>query len=321
VPLDGTPPMGVPRTVARRGDTGPVRAPRRRRRRGPIALLVIVTLAAVLATAGWYYGIGPGSDVSTPSLLHLTVAKAKVKAADAGLSVRVAARAFDEVSPVGTVVDTEPKPFDMVDKNGTVGLILSKGPERHAVPALTGQTADVAGQSLAADHLKVGDPVEAYSDDVAPGAVVKTVPPEGTQLKRDAPVQLVISKGVEPVDVPDVAGKSLDDAKSALKEAGLRGKMVDERYDDQVADGDVISQSPKDGKAPKDSVVALVVSKGPPLVDVPDVVGRAIGDAVATLRAAGFRVTAFGPGFGTVRGQNPRGGQAPKGSTIRLAYI
>ncbi|MEA2360583.1 MAG: eukaryotic-like serine/threonine-protein kinase, partial [Solirubrobacteraceae bacterium] len=51
VPLGSTPPMGVPRTVARRGDTGPVRAPRARRRRGPIALLVIVVLAAALAGA------------------------------------------------------------------------------------------------------------------------------------------------------------------------------------------------------------------------------------------------------------------------------
>jgi hypothetical protein len=46
-----------------------------------------------------------------------------------------------------------------------------------------------------------------------------------------------------------------------------------------------------------------------------------IGDAIARLHSAGFRTSAFGPGFGTVRAQNPRGGQAPKGSTIRLAYL
>ena len=94
VPVDSTPPMGV-RTVARRGDTGPVRAPRERRRRGPIALLLILILAAALAGAGWYYGLGPGSDIPTPSLLKLTEAQAKAKAAQVDLSVKVVSHAFE----------------------------------------------------------------------------------------------------------------------------------------------------------------------------------------------------------------------------------
>jgi eukaryotic-like serine/threonine-protein kinase len=322
VPVGGTPPMGVPRTVARRGDTGPVRAPRRRRRRrGPIALLIIIVLAAALAATGWYYGLGPGSDVTTPSLLKLTSAQAQARAAEAGLSVKVVSRAFDEVVPVGAVVGTDPKPNSGIGKHGQIGLTLSKGPERHDVPLLTGKTAVVAGQILAQSHLKVGVPTQAYSDTIDAGSVIETVPPDGTPLKRDDAVALVISKGVEPVDVPDVTRKSLGDAKSTLQDAGLRGQVADRAYDDQVAQGDVISQAPKDGQAAKDSVVALVVSKGPPLVAVPDVVGLSIGDAIARLHSAGFRTSAFGPGFGTVRGQNPRGGVAPKGSTVRIVYL
>jgi beta-lactam-binding protein with PASTA domain len=247
--------------------------------------------------------------------------QAKDKAARADLSVKVVSPAFDEVVPVGAVVATDPKPNTGIDKNGQIGLTLSKGPERHDVPLLTGKTPDAAAQILEDNHLKVGVPSEAYSDDVAKGLVVETVPPDGTPLKRDAEVALVISKGAEPVDVPDITGKSLDDAKAALKEAGLRGKVAERAYDDQVADGDVISQAPKDGQADKDSVVTLVVSKGPPLVAVPDVVGLSVGDAIARLHAAGFKTSAFGPGFGTVRGQNPRGGTAPKGSTIRIVYL
>jgi eukaryotic-like serine/threonine-protein kinase len=321
VPVGGTPPMGVARTVARRGDTGPVRVRRQRRRRGPIALLIIVVLAAALAGAGWYYGLGPGSDVSTPSLLKLTLAQAQDRAAQADLSVKVVSHAFDEVIPLGAVVATDPRPNAGINKNGQIGLTLSNGPERHDVPLLTGKTADQAAQILQDNHLKVGVPSAAFSDVVAQGLVVETVPPDGTPLKRDAAVALVLSKGAEPVDVPDVTGKSLDDARTALTDAGLRGKVADKQYDDQIAAGDVISQTPKDGQAPKDSVVTLVVSKGPPLVAVPDVVGMSIGDAIARLHSAGFRTSAFGPGFGTVRGQNPRGGVAPKGSTVRIVYL
>ena len=189
------------------------------------------------------------------------------------------------------------------------------------MPALTGKTADEATQILTDNHLTVGAPTEAYSDTVAPGSVIETVPPEGTPLKRDASVALVISKGVEPVAVPDVTSKSLADAKTALKDAGLRGKVSEEKYDDQVAAGDVISQAPKDGPAPKGSAVQLVVSKGPPLVDVPDVVGRSVGDATAILQNAGFHVRAAGFGNGTVFRQSPSGGQAPKGSTVTLFYL
>ena len=320
VPVNGTPPMGV-RTAARRGDTGPVRAPRKRRRRGPIALLLILILAAALAGAGWYYGLGPGSDIPTPSLLKLTEAQAKAKAAQVDLSVKVVSHAFSEVDPVGTVVETDPAPGDDISKNGQIGLTLSKGPERYDVPDVSGKTEEEAGQTLEANHFVVGEPTRAYDEKIPLGSVIATDPVAGTSLAPKTAVSLVISKGVQPVDVPDVTGQSLDDAKASLKEAGLRGKVADERYDDQVAAGDVISQSPKDGQAPRDSAVQLVVSKGPPLVDVPDVVGMSIGDAIARLHSAGFRTSAFGPGFGTVRAQNPRGGQAPKGSTIRLAYL
>jgi serine/threonine-protein kinase len=321
VPLGSTPPMGVSRTVARRGDTGPIRAPRARRRRGPIVLLVIIVLAAALGGAGWYYGLGPGANVKTPSLLTLTYKQAKLKAANADLSVKVVGHAFDESIAPGSVVGTDPGPGDDINKNGQIGLTLSKGQERYDVPDLTKKTEAQAGQILEDNHLVVGEPTREYNDAVKLGSVIATDPIAGTPLPPGTAVSLVVSKGVQPVDVPDVTGKSLDDAKSALKDAGLRAKVTQQKYDEQVNAGDVISQSPKDGQAPRDSVVQLVISRGPPLVDVPDVVGMSIDDAIAKLHAAGFQTSAFGPGFGTVRGQNPRGGQAPKGSTVRIVYL
>jgi len=177
--VNGTPPMGV-RTAARRGDTGPVRAPRKRRRRGPIALLLILILAAALAGAGWYYGLGPGSDIPTPSLLKLTEAQAKAKAAQVDLSVKVVSHAFSEVDPVGTVVDTDPAPGDDISKNGQIGLTLSKGPERYDVPTLTNKTEEEAGQILEDNHLVVGEPTRVYDDTVKEGLVITTDPPPGT---------------------------------------------------------------------------------------------------------------------------------------------
>jgi beta-lactam-binding protein with PASTA domain len=235
--------------------------------------------------------------------------------------VKVIARAFDESIPVGSVVTTNPGPGDDINKNGQIGLTLSIGPARYDVPTLTGKTEAEAGQILEDNHLVVGEATRVYNDTVKEGFVITSDPAPGTSLQRDTAVSLVVSKGAQPVDVPDVTGKSLDDAKTALKDAGLRGKVTQEKYDEQVTAGDVISQSPKNGQARKDSVVQLVVSKGPPLVSVPDVVGRSIGDARSILESAGFHVRAFGPGVGSVFRQSPSGGQAPKGSTITLFYL
>ena len=93
------------------------------------------------------------------------------------------------------------------------------------------------------------------------------------------------------------------------------------RYDENTDKDHVISQSPAGGQAPRGSTVALVVSKGPPLVDVPDTLGMSIDRATTVLQQAGFKVRAFGPGSGTVFTQSPRHGQAPKGSTVTLFYI
>ncbi|MGZ4632727.1 MAG: Stk1 family PASTA domain-containing Ser/Thr kinase [Actinomycetes bacterium] len=321
VPRGGTPPMGLPVTAPRRGETTgkvPRTSPRRR---GPLALLLVLLLAAGLSFAAWFYAAGPGATVTVPSLLGKTRSAAQARATAAGLSTKVSGYRFDEVVGKGLVLATEPGPNGNVKKHGTVGLILSKGPERYDVPNLAGKTEALARQILDDNHLTVGRSTREYSDQVKEGSVISTTPAAGTRQKPNTAVSLVLSKGVEPVDVPSVTGKKVDDAQSTLADAGLRSKVVDETYDDNVPDGAVISQSPENGQAPKNSVVRLVVSKGPPLVAVPDVLGMPIGRATSVLEKAGFKVNAYGPGGGRVFSQRPRNGQAPKGSGVTLFYI
>jgi beta-lactam-binding protein with PASTA domain/predicted Ser/Thr protein kinase len=313
-----TPPMGVP--GAETGRREPARTNRRRRGGGPMALLLVLLLAAGLSSAAWYYAYGAGAYVRTPSLLGLSQQKAEAKATKAGFSTRLAPPQYSETVAKGLVLDTDPAPTEDVRKNGTIGLVLSKGPERYAVPEVSGKTEDEA-RTLLERHFTVGAPTMDYSGSIAKGSVIATTPAAGTRQKPDAAVSLVLSKGVEPVDVPDVTGKEVEDAASTLDDAGLRSKVVDERFDDTVPEGEVIRQSPKDGQAPKDSVVRLIVSKGPPMVDVPSVLGRPIGEATATLQRAGLKVSAYGPRSGRVFSQRPRNGQAPKGSTVTLFYI
>ena len=99
---------------ARRGDTGPlgasggVHAVRARRSKGPLALLLVLVVAAVLSGGAWLVAAGPLSKTTTPSLVGLTRAEAAATAHKSGLSTHVQGYRFSEVAPVGEVVATDP---------------------------------------------------------------------------------------------------------------------------------------------------------------------------------------------------------------------
>ncbi len=312
--------------TARRGDTGPMAAPPgtrhvRRRSRGPLALLVVLLLAVVLSGAAWVVAYGPLSKVTTPSLLGKTQAQAAAIAHQQGLSVKVVDHGYSEVVLKGLVLRTDPEGGSPVDKGGTVGLILSSGPERYAVPDVLGKTEEVATRELEA-HLTV-QREESFSQKVAAGSVISTDPVAGIELKPDTAVVMVVSKGPKPVAVPNVVNQPVDQAKAAIEGVGLVPKIT-EKFDETVPKDAVISQSPEGGAgqtAGKGTDVELVVSKGPPLVPVPDVVGKNVAEAQALITAANLvpAVQQLPGGPGTVLNQSPNGGdKAAKGSTVTL---
>jgi serine/threonine-protein kinase len=92
-----------------------------------------------------------------------------------------------------------------------------------------------------------------------------------------------------------------------------------------VPEGNIVSQSPGPGTVHRGDTISFVVSKGPPLVDVPDVTGKQLDEARRILRQAGFQVevhNVLGGFFGTVRLQSPDGGkQAAKGSVVSITIV
>jgi beta-lactam-binding protein with PASTA domain/tRNA A-37 threonylcarbamoyl transferase component Bud32 len=315
-----------PYAAARRGDTGPMSAPpgaghARRRSRGPLALLVVLVLAVVLSGAAWFVAYGPLSTTTTPSLLGKTTAQAEAIAKRDGLSVKVVDHQFDEVVAKDLVLSTDPKGGSPVDKGGTIELTLSSGPERYAVPNVVGKSEEVATRELDR-HLTV-QREESFSQKVPDGSVISTDPVAGEELKPDTAVTMVVSKGPKPVAVPNVVGQPVDQARAAIEGVGLVPKVT-MKFNETVPKDAVISQSPEGGAgqtAGKGTDVELVVSKGPPLVHVPGVVGKNVGEAQALIAAAGLvpAVQQLPGGPGTVLNQSPNGDEkAPKGSTVTL---
>jgi serine/threonine-protein kinase len=297
--------------------------PYRPRRRGRLVALAVLLVAAVLGAAGWYVGAGPGASVAVPALVGQPQ-QAAITVLDARGLGHTVREVYSEVAPVGQVTATDPEAGQRVRKTGTVVLVVSRGPERFPVPPVVGMSEADARAAILAAHLTVGEIGREYDDRVPAGAVVSAEPEPGKGLKRDTPVDLVVSRGRQPVEVTSWVGKPADEATAALKKDGFK-VAASEAYDDKVDKGDVVSQSPDSGTSYKGDTVTLVVSKGPPLVEVPKVIGMQRNKATQLLKRAGFEVQVtkvLGGYFGTVRFQDPdAGSKAPRGSTVTITII
>ncbi|GHH74297.1 serine/threonine protein kinase [Streptomyces sulfonofaciens] len=315
-PADGGPVLHTTRLEAppapgRRGS---------RPRRGTLAVVVAVLVALGLGVGVWY--VNSGQFTKVPPLLAKTETQARQRLADAGLDTGGIRHRYSDTDERGTVISSDPAAGTRIRSHDEVGLTISLGPRTVKVPDLQDVPLTAARARLRTAGLAPGMVTRAFSDEVAPGAVIRTDPPAGIPHRAGTAVALTVSKG-RPVDVPDVGGESVAQATADLRDAGLRVQVSPHRVNSSFDTGTVAGQSPaEDAQAAKGDVVTLTVSKGPVPVKVPDVVGKDVDDAEKALTDAGFEVHVdrgfldFGD---EVKEQSVDGGdKAPKGSTITL---
>jgi serine/threonine-protein kinase len=286
--------------------------------RGRNLLILTVLLALVLFAAGYWFSVGRYD--TTPTLVGNAVVLAKENAEKSGFKLKVTDQKFSETAPAGTVMTTDPGPGDKILPGSTIHAVVSKGPDRVYVPKnLRGMTVTAATAALKKVDLEVARTKPLYSEKVDKGRVIGVTNYKVTDpLKRGTSVVLGVSKGQTPIEVKDYRGRPFAEAKAGLEDAGFKVK-ASEVFSDDVAEGSVVTQDPNDGTKFKGNTITLTVSKGPELIQVPDMVGHTRAYAEKMLKAAGFKVAAFGAGNFTVKAQTPSAGsERRKGSTITI---
>ena len=232
---------------------------------------VAIILAIALGIGGWYTLVGPGSRVVVPSVVGGTYEQALSSLTPLGLTTVILEKRFDEDIAKGAIIETSPPGGGRVESGGQVKLIVSKGPERYIIPSVAGLTPEAATNALEKFPLIVGANTEVFNKEIPKGFVISTKPESGTEVKRDTPVSLVISKGVETVALVSYSGKSGEQALNELNDLGFDVEST-YAFNERVLSGVVISQTPTGvDVAPKGSTVTLIISKGSQYVFIPNV--------------------------------------------------
>ena len=263
--------------------------------------IIAAMLAVALGIGGWYVLVGPGSRIVVPSVVGASIEEASAALTPLGLRSEVIENRFDEEIPAGKILESNPSGGDKIDAGGSVKLVISKGQERYVIPVLTGLTPEAAVKLLTNQPLKSAGIIEEFNSTIPKGLVISTNPSNGQKVKRDTPVTILVSKGIEEIALTTYVGQSADQAQNELTEAGFNVESSF-AYSETIAAGAVVSQTPSGVvSAPKGSTITLVVSRGSKFVFIPNVYSIETSKAMATLKDLGLKVKVRSIGKKTVK--------------------
>lgn len=263
-----------------------------------IVAAVVIALASVflIGKAAGIFNSVPGitadkgtAKVAVPNVVGMTKEEAIKALAKRDLGYRIVDTKPSDKYESGEIMEQKTKANTKVAKNTTIELVESVGKEakKVVVPDVADKSEDDA-QKILEDAKLVVENEAKYDDTVEAGKVISTDPAAGTELTEGSKVIMYVSQGKEKVEVPNLVGKTYDEAVAALTELGLNANPTEE-YSDK-ASGTVLSQTQSAGKkVEKGSTIDFVFSKGKEQATVPGLVWSKYEDAIATLSSYGLK--------------------------------
>ncbi|MDO4913655.1 MAG: PASTA domain-containing protein [Bifidobacteriaceae bacterium] len=291
---------------------------KRSRAKKIVATVIIMILLLSGAGAGaWWYFLGPGSYWTMPNpaelickqntactITNVPWSSYKSTLDVAGIPYTVSEDYSDTVAQ-GKIISTNPATVGAhVSKRSQqkVQVVVSKGVKQATIPSdikdsqsENGKNPLQALKNAGFSNVTHDEAHDEYSLDIPSGALLTISQEPGTTLNHNESISITLSKGLMPVKMPDIVGKSKEEAQQALDSLHLQANYTEE-FSDTVNAGDVISTQQKAGTDLhwKDTV-NVVISKGPQTVLLPDVRGQSTSTAKKTLEDLGFKVNITAP--------------------------
>ncbi|MEU5520949.1 Stk1 family PASTA domain-containing Ser/Thr kinase [Streptomyces sp. NPDC047860] len=291
-----------------------------------VAAGVLVLIGAILIGRWAISGSGGvGNDtVATPNFVGETKANAEKLAVNGDLKLSFEDKPCENQSK-GKICSQNPTAGTKVDKDSTVNLVVSTGAPKVAVPSVVGDKLDDARAELEGDKYEFVVEVEEKVDAQEPGTVLEQDPGLGEEVEKGTTITLTVAKEEAKSTVPDVLGKTCDEAKAQMTANNLTGNCTEEETDDPNQIGKVIRTTPgANTQVDKNSQVQIVVGKAKQneQVAVPNVNGQTLKDAQRMLQEAGLAVGNVAgsqdPNSRVFGSNPPQGTPVQKGSAVTL---
>ncbi|MEV5912958.1 Stk1 family PASTA domain-containing Ser/Thr kinase [Streptomyces chartreusis] len=311
--------------------------PDRRRQKKSNTSTILLAVAAVLVLVGailigkWVFDgdTASNSQVTVPNVVGETESSARDLLGNVDLTIGKVTKQECEDQSKGKICSQTPDSKTKVDKNTSVDIVVSTGAPKVSVPDVEGLPYEKAKSDLEDKGFDVQQKTE--ESDRNPGVVISQDPEGGTEQEKGSTITLTVAKEKEQSTVPDVLGKTCDEAKAQMEANDLSGNCQEVDTQDPNQVGKVISTSPTAGSAvDKDSTVTIQIGKqAKQKTPVPSVVGQTVGQAKQTLAAAGFTNIQFANGSDQndtafVTDQDPKGNQQvddPANTQITLTTV
>lgn len=203
------------------------------------------------------------ADVQIPDVVGMEQTEAQKTIEDAKLKYEKKSEEYNKDVPVGYIISQDPgyMPNYNVKEGSTISVVVSLGQNLVKVPKVTGLTQDDATKQLE-DLGLVVNVEETYSSKVEAGYVIEQSVKENEEIDAGESITIKVSKGTEKVTVPDLTGKTESEAKTAIKDAGLKLKTVVTTEDTTKEDGVVVKQSLEAGtEVEKNATITITINK------------------------------------------------------------
>ncbi|RDD89241.1 Stk1 family PASTA domain-containing Ser/Thr kinase [Streptomyces parvulus] len=289
---------------------------------------VLVLVGAILIGKYAFSGDGgPSNDkVDVPAFIGQTKEDAQQQATNADLELAFTQKPCEDQKK-GNICSQDPAQGTSVDKQSTVNLVVSTGAPKVAVPNVIDKNVDDATQRLEDKGFVVETKRTESSQEE--GTVLNQNPDPGSELEKGSTVTLEVAKAEEKATVPDVVGRSCDEAKAQMQNNDLEATCTDQPTQDPNQVDKVISTTPAaNQQVDKGSKVTIVVGKAVAKTKVPEIkLGTPLPQAQQTLQQAGFtNIQVNGPNDdkAVVIQQNPPAGTEvddPAATPITLTTV
>ena len=203
------------------------------------------------------------ADVQIPDVVGMEQTEAQKTIEDAKLKYEKKSEEYSKDVPAGYIISQDPgyMPNYNVKEGSTISVVVSLGQNLVKVPKVTGLTQEDAKKQLEELGLVV-NVEETYSSKVEVGYVIEQSVKENEEIDAGESITIKVSKGTEKVTVPDLTGKTESEAKTAIKDAGLKLKTVVTTEDTTKDDGVVVKQSLEAGtEVEKNATITITVNK------------------------------------------------------------